>query len=332
MSAEKFRKEAGELVARCVERIGEGVASLVGAQVGFSAKEIGPVLREDVSRKVKKTAAVLSMSSASGAGRGLAVFRLPEAFVLAGTLLMVPANQIKELVRSPEMGQDMADAFTEVANIVYGAVDGITNELSAGEGKLKNEGIQLVDVSSGKGFATLWTEGPTFGAEIAVAAPGYEPGPAFLVFEAALLARILGMPDAVPAAPAASPRADGTAGAVLLFGRDAAIAGEIREFLAGRGIEAMRAENLQGALEMISGLPLLVLVEFPPDESGAAVRLCRAASDEGRNIPVVGVTQNPTKETILQALKAGVRSFLVHPFTPEALHTKLDPLLEAAKT
>lgn len=330
MSGEKFQKEARGLVARCVEQIGGGVASLVGAQVGFSAKAVGPVSAEEVSRKMKKLAAVLVMTSASGAGRALVVFRLPEALVLAGTLLMVPANQIKELVRSQEMGQDLADAFTEVANIIYGTVDGITNGLSSGEGKLHNEGTQLVDVSSGNAFSSLWTKGASYGAEIAVAVPGYETGTAYLAFEAALLARILGMPDAVPPA-AASPGADGSAGAVLLFGKDAAIAGEIKEFLAGRGIEAKRADSLQEALEMIAGRPLLLLVEFSPDGNGEAARVCRAAGDGGRNIPVVGISQNPTKETILSALKAGVRSFLVHPFTPEALHTKLDPLLGAGK-
>ncbi|MBI5418979.1 MAG: hypothetical protein HZA60_02715 [Deltaproteobacteria bacterium] len=335
MSREKYQKEGAALLTKAVEQIGERVGSLVGAEVAFRSAQVGPLTAEELADKVRQNAAVLLMESASGEGRALAVFRLPEAALFAGSLLMMPAAQIKEAARSGEMGQDMADSFNEVANIVYGGLDEVTHGRSREHGKLRNEGIQLVNPSREGALDSLWPKGGAFGAEMAISFPAFETKSAFLIVEDLLLARILGI--ALPAAGAGdAAQAPGPAASpsriVLLYGKDDSIARQIREFFAGMGIEARQAENADTAVALISGGPLMIIAEFPQGQDAEVTRVCRAAGDGEKKIPVVGVANRPTRETILHAKKAGVQAFLVHPFSPEVLQTKMEPLLDSAKS
>ena len=46
-----------------------------------------------------------------------------------------------------------------------------------------------------------------------------------------------------------------------------------------------------------------------------------------KELPVLMVTTRSMKEDIIQAMKAGVNSFIVKPFTPETLKEKIDIIL-----
>ena len=116
---------------------------------------------------------------------------------------------------------------------------------------------------------------------------------------------------------------------MLFFGKDDAIAGGIGNFLKTLGIETKATTDIDRAMEWVSSGPVLVLAEFSDQADGNAGRLCRAAVGKGKGIPVVGISVRPTRETILGARRAGVKAFLVHPFTPESLRLKMGPYLDA---
>ena len=46
-----------------------------------------------------------------------------------------------------------------------------------------------------------------------------------------------------------------------------------------------------------------------------------------RGIPILRVTTNAAKDDIVQALQAGVSSYIVKPFSPDTLQEKIDSLL-----
>lgn len=315
-----FRSAAGKL--------GTQLSSLIGKEVGIDAGAIGPSSADDIAAKLKGQAALLLLEHASGDGKALVLFRLPEAILFAASLLMFPASQIKELYRKNEMGQDVSDAFSEVANIAYGALDDLCLERSAENGKLRSGGIQLVDPSRPGALQSLWPAGPASVAELGVDFPEFETNTVFLVFEEALLSVVLGIPRG--AGDSAEGRQPAATDAVLLYGRTEEIMGPISAFLSGRGVAATQAAEPEAAMQAIAGSPILVFAEFAPEGEDDVLRICKAAGDSGRRVPVVGVSANPTRATILRAREAGVRAFLVHPFSEELLGVKTDPFLSSA--
>jgi len=329
VSVDPLQRKSGAFFDEAAERFGAQAGSLIGSKVVFRRKEIFRGSPEEIAAKVGKRAAVLLLDAVSGSGKAGVVFRLPDAILFAATLLMMPAPQISELIGAGEMSQDLADAFTEVANILYGALDDLTGKISPEKGKMRNEGVQLVDPSAGGDFRSVLPSESAFAGEFAVDFPGFEPGPVFLVLEDTLLSDLFGIPLPSAGAPAAPTPAAGGNRSVLLFGRDEAIRGGIERFFQSLGIETKATTNTDQAVAWIESGPVLVLADFSAGGNGEEDRLCRAAAKTGRGIPVVGISDRPTRETILRARRAGVRAFLVHPFTPESLREKIGPYLDA---
>jgi CheY-like chemotaxis protein len=236
---------------------------------------------------------------------------------------MMPQNQLKEIIKAGAMDQDLNDAFNEVANIVYGAVDELTHEKSPENGKLRNEGVQLVDPSRESDLAALWPKGATYGGELEVSFPGFEASSAFLVFDEALLSLVTGVPVEEPAEAGKGPAE------VLLFCIDDAVAADLKAFFAEKGIGTRETDDADRAIESLAGKPALVVAGFRPGDEAAVERVCAAARAGKGGPPVVGVSGNPTRETILLAKKTGVKAFLVHPFSGDTLRTKVAPFLAA---
>lgn len=324
-----FEKKAADLFQAAAELIGERVSSLIGSPVAFQVKGTFPVVPGELSGKVRKKAAVILLESAGGHGRGAMIFRVPDAVLLAATLLMMPPAQIAELSRKGEMESDVADAFAEVANILYGALNDLAVRTSAEAGKLRSAGVQVADPSRAEEFKALCPPGAAVAAEMTLSFTGYDPGTVFVVLETTFLSALFGIPagTADPASGDAPPAREANR-SVLFFGKDDAIAGGVEHFLASLGIETKATTDIDRAVEWVSMGPLLVLAEFSDGPDGKAGRLCRAAAGKGTGIPVLGISDRPTRETILGARRAGVRAFLVHPFTPESLREKMGPYLE----
>ena len=52
------------------------------------------------------------------------------------------------------------------------------------------------------------------------------------------------------------------------------------------------------------------------------------ADEATKNLPVLMITTRSVKDDIVAALKAGVNSYIVKPFTPDTLKEKIDQILE----
>jgi two-component system, chemotaxis family, chemotaxis protein CheY len=85
---------------------------------------------------------------------------------------------------------------------------------------------------------------------------------------------------------------------------------------AGNGTEGL-AELAKSPVDMVItdwNMPVMNGLEF--------VRAIRASA-AGKDVPVLMVTTNAAKDDILEALKAGVNDYVIKPFTPDVIKTKI---------
>jgi two-component system, chemotaxis family, chemotaxis protein CheY len=89
---------------------------------------------------------------------------------------------------------------------------------------------------------------------------------------------------------------------------------------AGNGREGLE-KLAQGGVDLIItdwNMPEMTGIDF--------IRNVRMKA-EFRNVPVLMVTTNAAKDDIVEALKSGVNSYVVKPFTPETMKEKIEAVL-----
>jgi len=85
------------------------------------------------------------------------------------------------------------------------------------------------------------------------------------------------------------------------------------------------AENGKNALKLLKSEPIdLVLCDWNmPEMAGIDLLNAVRGDDQLKAMPFVMVTAEAQKENILEAVKAGVSSYIVKPFTAETVEEKL---------
>ena len=93
------------------------------------------------------------------------------------------------------------------------------------------------------------------------------------------------------------------------------------------------SENGKDALEKLkSGGYDLILSDWNMKEMGGLELLNAVRADkELRRIPFLMITAEGAKENVLKAIKGGVNGYIIKPFTPEMLLTKIAKILAASK-
>ena len=92
--------------------------------------------------------------------------------------------------------------------------------------------------------------------------------------------------------------------------------------------DLIEAENGEDALEKIDEDVELILADWNmPEMNGKEMVTELKARDEYKNIPIIMVTTRGTKEDVVTAVKIGVNGYIVKPFTPETLKSKIKKVL-----
>jgi two-component system chemotaxis response regulator CheY len=91
---------------------------------------------------------------------------------------------------------------------------------------------------------------------------------------------------------------------------------------AGNGSEAL---DVLGKAK--DNIDLILLDWNMPEMDGLEFLKVIKSSDEYKEIPILMVTTEAAKEDILTALKHGVNNYVVKPFTPDTLRSKVFKLL-----
>jgi two-component system chemotaxis response regulator CheY len=91
---------------------------------------------------------------------------------------------------------------------------------------------------------------------------------------------------------------------------------------AGNGAEAL---DVMGKAK--DNIDLILLDWNMPEMDGLEFLKIIKSSDDYKEVPILMVTTEAAKEDILTALKHGVNNYVVKPFTPETLQSKVFKLL-----
>nr|WP_279341421.1 response regulator [Geothrix sp. SG200] len=91
--------------------------------------------------------------------------------------------------------------------------------------------------------------------------------------------------------------------------------------------DVVEGENGRSGLEQLDrgGVDLIITDWDMPEMDGIA--FARAVRSRGATMPILMVTTHAATQDIVQALEAGVSTYVVKPFTQESLKEKIDSLL-----
>ena len=94
---------------------------------------------------------------------------------------------------------------------------------------------------------------------------------------------------------------------------------------AGALADIVEAVDGKDAYEKLSVTEVgLILLDINmPNMNGMELLRAIRATDRFKNIKVIMCTSESEKQTIVDAMKAGANNYIVKPFTPEVLKTKL---------
>ena len=89
------------------------------------------------------------------------------------------------------------------------------------------------------------------------------------------------------------------------------------------------AANGREGVERLATTPVdMIITDWNmPEMSGIDFIRSVRANDATKNLPVLMVTTNAAKDDIVEALRAGVNSYVVKPFTPDTIKEKIESML-----
>lgn len=100
---------------------------------------------------------------------------------------------------------------------------------------------------------------------------------------------------------------------ILLVEDDSSISGLLREYLVGEGFNVIVARDGDQGLEMaVSEKPDVILLDIMmPKKDGLAVLKELRATEEGKAMPVIMLTNEKSIEDVNQALESGVHDYFI---------------------
>lgn len=90
--------------------------------------------------------------------------------------------------------------------------------------------------------------------------------------------------------------------------------------------EVLEAGNGREGMERLLATPVdMVITDWNmPEMTGIEFIRAMRGVDKMKQLPVLMVTTNAAKDDIVEALRAGVNSYIVKPFTPETFREKIE--------
>lgn len=130
MSSDKNKKKLDKIFEIVQERLGEEVGGLMGATLIMSDFQTRLVSKEDYfdepSGKI-----IFSEMDLTGdiEGKGGILMSVKDAIRLGGTLIMLPENELQEVVSSEDYSEEIDDSYGEIANLIAGAYTSTFEEM-----------------------------------------------------------------------------------------------------------------------------------------------------------------------------------------------------------
>ncbi len=309
----------------------ENFVALVERPVSMKVLEVGFLPREDFLRAVDETLpAMVGQVSKDYDGIISLLFNLADAATLSCLLRMVAPEVVEERREGLQYGEEDREAFGEVGNILFSAVDEVfrKNLPKAVAFRLVNA-VELEPGGDGEG---ILPEGELFLVRLAIKVGDFEEGEAYLVLSQLLAEALNGGPldgkggDGQEKAEEDDALPEEMEGNLVVFGTTEALGKLARE--AGEKVGLQVDVRPPGEVPNPATLKdCLVLLEIP-DEEEKYFQWCRRLKKADPDVPILAALGWPTKRNVLLAFKAGADQILGLPCSPTDLLRKVWKILK----
>lgn len=340
-----------------IGQIGEEIGALLGQTLKCSDTQLVMTTKEELFSSYCVDKAILTQMKISGdkKGVGYLLTQVPDAIAMGGTLIMLPDDQIAELMGKGEFEGEVFDAYGEIANILAGSLtqvflDRYPQQLRFVRTESQTIVPTRIDTSSDQPFI----ENNYYLASFAIGMDGYELHRLLLVFPAELFdleapaAVAPGSQDTPTAEAWGEPKADptpltGSATAtrvetaptgppiVLVLSDQQAAAEPFVRILTSASHECRVAsfqDDIKGLLQQHQILGIfLVMAQVGEKGFAAAIKLQSA----GRTLPpMIFAGDQWTRSAVLRAVKYGARDILVIPASTDEIQDKVSQHFQKA--
>ena len=126
----KQKKRVDACLAECRVRMEEEVGALLGSDIKLTDHATTIINKEDFFMDEAPGKAVLAHMDVVGEldGKSYIVVSLRDAIRIGGTLIMLPPDELENVVMDGEFGDDSEDAYGEIANIISGVYTKVFEE------------------------------------------------------------------------------------------------------------------------------------------------------------------------------------------------------------
>jgi chemotaxis protein CheY-P-specific phosphatase CheC/CheY-like chemotaxis protein len=172
-----------------ISQIGEEIGALLGQTLKCSDIQLAITTKEEFFSSSCLETSILTQMKVSGdkKGSGYLLIQVPDAIAMGGTLIMLPDEQIAELMEKEEFDGEVSDAYEEIANILAGSLtqaflDRYPKQLRFVRTESQTIVPARIDLSSDQPFA----EDSYYLASFAIGMDDYELHRLLMIFPAAL--------------------------------------------------------------------------------------------------------------------------------------------------
>ena len=126
----KAQQRIDKIVESVIKRIQEEVTSLIGAVLSLSDSHKGLISKEDFFDQPAGKQISVQLDITGGVeGVGCLLLGVKDAVRLGGTLIMLPLNELEQVISNEEYSDETKDSFGEIANIIAGSYTKVFEEM-----------------------------------------------------------------------------------------------------------------------------------------------------------------------------------------------------------
>ena len=130
MADDKTKKKLDKILEAVQARIGEEVGGLIGVTLLLSEFSTRLVSKNDFFDEPSGKLVSAEIEVAGEVeGKGCLLIPIKDAIRLGGTLIMLPDNELNEVVTIEDYNDELADSYGEIANLIAGAYSSVFEEM-----------------------------------------------------------------------------------------------------------------------------------------------------------------------------------------------------------
>lgn len=344
IDAAQHKVKVDKLLGLCQKKMQEEVSSLLGADVKFINIHNKIINKEEFFFDEVAGKQVIANLDVVGdlEGQSYLAIDLRDAIRVGGTLIMLPAGELESVVADEDFGEDAADAYGEIANIISGVYTAVFEEQYTKNIRFIRKDLQQVapmkiEVESDEPIP----DENYYLSSMVLDIGGSQYGKINLLFPLTLL-QLEGLlavnePGAEELSSETVTSADNGTDAlqrsqkvtgeresldILIVGDDEATAATIASTVLDLGYRVKKLSFKDNIHDYVPGelkAVYLVMHEVNEQVFGTVIKISAAC-----NLPLVAAGPGWTRSKVIKAVKYGVRDILLTPASAEQIKENIN--------